>query len=518
MDSSDIKFYLKRFWVRFPLFFLLALVPAVAGIATAMLLPPMYKSSATVLVEGAQIPNDLAASTVQIAAQEQVQVVEKRLMTRDNLLEIAQKYDLYGDDPNLSPSDVVNNIRESTSFDQISLSASRTGEGTIAFTIGFTAAVPKISSDVTSEYVERILKLNQQIRQDAAQDTLAFFNQESERLIRELSGLEAEIVRFKLDNEDSLPDSLDFRREQLAALQEQLATITREEIELSQLRFQLEQAKSDPEIAKSLAPQDTPLQRELDDLRRLYTQQRAIYSETHPIVTSLRSRIEALEEMISEIPDDSAEQRMAAQTPIELRLSQTTERLDLIREQKANLEERIGELDGTIKETPRVEMALNILERKYGNLKLQFDRNSQALAEAEQGEKLELRQKGQRFSVIEQAVVPTAPVSPNRPLIAAGGVAAGLGLGGAVVLLLELLNRTIHRPVDVTRKLGIELMAALPYIDAEGEVVRRRTGRAAVVLAILAAIPAAIYLIDRFVMPLGDLAAVLASKLPSLGF
>ena len=46
-----------------------------------------------------------------------------------------------------------------------------------------------------------------------------------------------------------------------------------------------------------------------------------------------------------------------------------------------------------------------------------------------------------------------------------GGVGAGLGF----ILLLEMLNRSIRRPVDLTGQLGIQPFATIPYIRTPGE-------------------------------------------------
>ena len=50
---------------------------------------------------------------------------------------------------------------------------------------------------------------------------------------------------------------------------------------------------------------------------------------------------------------------------------------------------------------------------------------------------LESLAKAQRISVIEQAIAPTDPESPNRLLIAIGGIVGGLAAGLGLVVLLE---------------------------------------------------------------------------------
>ena len=60
-----------------------------------MILPPVYTSSASMLVEPQQIPGDLAQTTVPVDPFEQAQIIEQRLMTRANLLALAERIGIY---------------------------------------------------------------------------------------------------------------------------------------------------------------------------------------------------------------------------------------------------------------------------------------------------------------------------------------------------------------------------------------------------------------------------------------
>ena len=97
MDNLDLKFYWSVFLRRLPYFLvMLALLTAIA-VTVALILPPVYRSSASMLVEPQQIPGDLAQSTVPVNPFEQVQIIEQRLMTRANLLALADRIGLYAD-------------------------------------------------------------------------------------------------------------------------------------------------------------------------------------------------------------------------------------------------------------------------------------------------------------------------------------------------------------------------------------------------------------------------------------
>ena len=73
----DIKFYLSVFWRRFPYFLILLTVGTAIGVAVAWILPPVYVAQARLVVESEQIPDNLARTTVQTDASEQLQIIQQ---------------------------------------------------------------------------------------------------------------------------------------------------------------------------------------------------------------------------------------------------------------------------------------------------------------------------------------------------------------------------------------------------------------------------------------------------------
>jgi hypothetical protein len=124
-------------------------------------------------------------------------------------------------------------------------------------------------------------------------------------------------------------------------------------------------------------------------------------------------------------------------------------------------------------------ITLQGLERDYENIRVQYDSAVARLAQASTGERIELTSRGQRITLIEAANVPSEPARPNRRLIAAAGAAAGIGLAVGLFILLEILNRTVRRPVEISRALGIEPLATIPYISTRAERFKRIGLRAA---------------------------------------
>jgi succinoglycan biosynthesis transport protein ExoP len=147
-------------------------------------------------------------------------------------------------------------------------------------------------------------------------------------------------------------------------------------------------------------------------------------------------------------------------------------------------------------------MALSAYQRRYANLQARYDTAVQKLAEAETGQRLEVNRQAERFEVIEQAQVPTAPVAPNRLLIAGGGAVLSLGLGLGIALLLELVNPAIRTSADLQRRLQLHPVVAVPYIHTRGERRRRAIKWMIRIALVLGGLAALLWAVDQYVMPL----------------
>src|SRR5262245_24271635 len=64
------------------------------GAVTAVAWPPIYRSTATILIEQQEIPQDLVRSTITSFADQRIQLITQRVMTTANLLEIIREHGL----------------------------------------------------------------------------------------------------------------------------------------------------------------------------------------------------------------------------------------------------------------------------------------------------------------------------------------------------------------------------------------------------------------------------------------
>ena len=506
----DFRFYSSLFFRRLHWFLLIAVLGSGIGIALAKFLPTVYVASAKLVVESEQIPGNLAASTVEVQASEQLQIIQQRILTRDTLVEMANRLQIYAPRPGetvrrLDADELVKDMRKRISIVSTGGAVARGPVQATLVDVSFEAPTAALAAAVANDVVTLILKTDVEMRTGSARDTLQFFQQELARLDKEVSDRAAAVLKFKEANQDALPDSLEFRRTQQAAAQERLLQQQRSEAELRDRRdrlVRLHDATGGADDSGSGA-QQSPDQKQLSALRDQLAQLLSVLSPENPKIKLLQTQITALEGVIAQRSAAGAVDATGRElSAYEVQLADIDGQLAYMADQQAQIVAQMQALQATIEATPGNAIALDTLQRDYDNIRTQYDQAVANKARAETGDTIETMAKGQRISVIEQAIAPQEPARPNRVLIAVGGVAGGITLGGALVVLIELLNRGIRRPDELTAKLGITPFATLPYLETQAEIRRRRRRRIAIFLAVVLGIAALLWAVNSYYMPL----------------
>jgi len=512
----DLGYYWQLLRRRLPLIIILTTIGAGLGLGVALTLPPTYESRAVLIVESEQIPDELAASTVRTGEMEALQIIRQRILSREVLLELANRLGIFGENTEMSADQRVSNLRE-----RITIAPSggtrRGQQNATIVTVGFKASGARLAANTANEIVTLILQENVEMRTAVARQTLDFFEQEVARLEEDLDVVSGQILDFQENNLEALPDSLDFRRTRQATLQERLIRLEREQTALQDRRAQLVtlfETTGRTELGNGRAASrvvQRPEEVLLNELRAEYARLAAVLSDSNPRMVLLRSQITAAEEAVANLPepasndpdaegDDGA--RSVEMSLFDLQLADIDAQISYIERQKEAVNVELVQLSETIEATPGNAVTLAALERDYANLQAQYNQAVANRARAETGSIIESLSRGQRITVIEQAVPPDNPSSPNRPMIAIAGTMGGLSLGLGIFLLLELLNRSVRRPEDLKTALGIDAFGSVPNMTTEWERARRRIATLTFSAALLIGITGGLWYIDNSIRPL----------------
>ena len=506
--NLDFSFYFAVFLRRLHYFVIIFALVTAASVAAAYLLPAVYQTRAVLLVESSQIPG---VNTIQSQALEKLQTIENRLMTRANLLEIAQKLRAFKDLNKMTPDEIVAAMRDNT---RINKSDGR-GQATI-MTITYNGESGPVVAGVVNEYVTLILSEDVKLRTTGAENTLDFFDQQVEALSAELDQMSAKILDFQNKNADALPSTLNFRLGQQTQLSNQLAAA---EANIAQLTDQKESMialfNSTGQVSATQANM-TPEAKQLEQMRTQLNSLLAVLSPTNPKIALLKAQIAQMEAVVaaqSAADPAAGAQANPAKAVLDSQVAALDTRIAQAELQRKTLTEQLAVLNDTIERTPANQVALNALNRDYNNIQQQYNNAVARQAAAATTEKVETLSKGERITVVDAATVPNAPISPKRMLIAGGGTAAGIGLGLAFIVLLELLNRSVRRPSDLIKSFGITPIATIPYLRTPSEVLTRRAVFAALLLLAVVGIPGLIYAVHVYYLPLDIIVARVAAKL-----
>ena len=116
------------------------------------------------------------------------------------------------------------------------------------------------------------------------------------------------------------------------------------------------------------------------------------------------------------------------------------------------------------------EQQLTQLTRDYENTKTNYEELLNKRMEARLSEKLEKRQKGEKFQILEPANFPEKPFLSNRPKLMAIGFTGGLGVGIGLALFLEALFPAFYSLLQLQQQTpGVPITFGIPYINIKGE-------------------------------------------------
>jgi polysaccharide chain length determinant protein (PEP-CTERM system associated) len=501
--NLDLSFYWKLLLRRMPVMMLFILACSGLGVITAMKLPDTWSSSAKLLVERPQITQ---VETIETDAVEQLDVIQQKLTTRANLIDIANRFDVFENIRAMEPDEVVERMRSAT---DIRRSAGR-NEATL-MTISFEGRSGQIVSNVVNEYVTLALAESVENRVSRAENTLEFFEQEAQRLGAELDRQSARIAVFKSENSDALPEDQSYRLGRQTLLQERLARLERD-LTANQAKrreiIEIYNATGRIGPGGGSVARRSPEQEQLRAAQAELENALSVYSDSHPLVIRQRALVARLEATVAAQTDAAApaegadEDRSPGEALLDATLAEIDNQIEFIQSDIDSTTAELRNLQGAISQSSANGIELAKLERDYENIQTRYNSAVNNLNSARMSERIESTAQGQRITVIENANVPQIPSGPDRTKIAALGVLAGLGLAGGYFMLLELLNRTVRRPAELIGRFNVTPITVIPYLETRRRRILRRSGLVAAMLAVVIGVPWGLWYIDNNYLPL----------------
>jgi polysaccharide biosynthesis transport protein len=434
---------------RYLLILIPALLCAAAGVAAAFLLPTVYRSSATMLVESPQLPDDVVGGLDMDIVDQRIAKIRQQVLSRPRLVELIQKHRLYAEKrPGKSLSEIIDQMRRATTIEAVSSELQKAANGrssTIAFSLSFDYAAPAQAQAVAQDMTEQILLIDATKNAEQATSTVQFMTEQASALQTQIADVESSIEAVKAQNGMALSSGASpIFSTSGGTYDAQIIALQRDNAQLSAQR----------EARKSSAERDPIVSGAEAELAAV----QARYSENHPDVAIARRRLAEARRLaasnVAKLPPDTIDQQIASNNA----------QIAALQTAKAQETSRMMATQSAQARAPLVMEEIAQQQQKLDGLNKQYQEISTRLLAAQASAKAENEQKGERLSVIDPPVAPEEPNSPNRPLVMAGGLVFGLGFGFFLVLLAELFYRPIRDMADIRAVTGAMPMVAVPSI------------------------------------------------------
>ncbi len=434
--------------------YLLVLIPTIlflaAGIAAAFVLPTVYRSTATLLVESPQLPDDVIGSGSVDIIDQRIAKYRQQVLSRPKLIELIQKHRLYVEErSDKSLSDVIDQMRKATKIEAVAAELQRSGgnrSSTIAFALNFDYKTASQAQAVAQDMTEQLLLLDATKSSAQAEGTVRFLTEQATALQAQISEAQNRIESIKAQNGLALSNpgmmalggangGFDV---QIIALQRDNALLR------AQREARQSAAERDPVVFAAEAE---------------LAAAQARYADDHPDIAIAKRRLREAQRL--------AASNQAKQPPdtIEQQIEANNAQIAALQSMRARELARLSSAQTAMAQAPLVEQQIAQEQQALDLLVQQYDGVSSRLMQAQGTAKAESEQKGERLSVIDPPVVPEEPNSPNRPLLILGGLAAGLGAGLLLALAAELFFRPIRDLADLRTVAGAPPLATIPTIE-----------------------------------------------------
>lgn len=564
--AQDLREKIGVYWRKRGTLFLVAGAALFGAILLALLLPPFYRSSATILIEQQEIPQELVRSVITSFADERIQTISQRVMTSQNLMALIERYNLYPDLRRRQPREVVlQEMRDDIGMHMISADVidprnGRPTQATIAFSVSYESRSPDLALKIANELTSLYLNENLTSRIRLAAQTASFFKEEVARQAAKVADLDKRLAAFKEQHQKELPDlallnietmqrtEMDLRDAenhvsaldaQRVLLQAQLAQISPNtqvytdsgqrvfgpEDRLKTLRSQLaiDEARYAPDhpdvinekreiagLEKQVYADDATADRlrQLSEAKAQLAADLVKYSVDYPDVVRLQHLVKNLETAVAR--DSSSGTRQAsvlhADNPAYIQVKGQIDAVDVDRAsaiaKRDALRAKVDDYENRIARSPDVQRRYEEIARNLQSAQLQYQQILAKQTEAKISENLETEQKGEKFTLIEPPQPPEKPVSPNRPLILILGLVLSIALGAGAAYVHEALDGSVRGPGDIRRLLQVPALASIPVIVTAEDRARRKRMRKLSWGGGLAALIVSLAVVHVFVRPL----------------
>jgi len=509
MEPGDfLDIFRRRKWV---ILFSVLLIH-IGSVVYCVMSPDLYQSTMKFLVIPPAVSEGKVQTTVDIGTMDRLKMLEEDILSGSRLTGVINELGIFKEESMKFSSDaLVKRIRKRVEIDT---------KGKNKFTLKFQHENPEVAMRVTSRLGSFFVEENIRSRESTAQETSKFLVDEVQVTRKRLEAQEEKLKKYKLQFGGELPQQEQANLMRLQRLQDQIKNNSDAMARLADRKVFLEAQVSNIERNLQGLENQDPLEttesvgqasprnllaelamrrKKLDELSRKYTPLYPSVVQARWELEQLEGKIAAMRQAAKKAKEDSAKGTAKPSTSLSTpdldptngdtvemrRLRGQIASIDLevvaLKRENANATHTIDQIQRKVERLPQREQELISLSRDYDNIKKSYEELLKKQLDSQVSQKLEEKQKGEQFQILEPASLPSRPFKPDRPMVLGMALLASLVVGVGGAFGLEMQDPTLRGAREFKNFFDMPILACLPVIQDDR--LRRRIAkrRAAVV-------------------------------------
>ncbi|MGO9864393.1 MAG: GumC family protein [Terriglobales bacterium] len=497
--------YLAMLRRRLKVILIPALIAPIAGFLVSHAFSPQYTSQATILVESQKVPDSYVPPVITADFTQRVQSLSQQVVSPSRLRPVIKSLGLVppdGEDKLMA--DIAANMQLQPVITSMSAGGATVGppgskkpkpsanqEPVPGFTVNYTDSKADRAQKICNAMTSLIVDENLRSRSEVAKSTTDFLGRQLDDAKRALDEQDAKLADFKKQHMGQLPTDVDNNMKMLMSLDSQLDNTTQ-----TLSRAQQDKAYTESMLAQQVAAWKSSLsstnpqtlEQNLTQLQGQLLQLQARYTDDYPDVIKTKADIAEVEKKLKEVnaaaakSTDSGDQASASEPPeirqLRLQIHQYQNVIDQSTADQKRLQSQIVIYQARTNMSPAIEEQYKLLTRDNDNAQAFYKDLMAKKSSAGLGSNMEIDQEGEQMNIMAPAGLPESPSFPNRPLFAAAGMGAGLGLGFLIAILLEFTDKSIRTEKDAAAATDLPLLISVPWLggddDGTNPIPRRR--------------------------------------------
>ncbi|MCE5312458.1 MAG: hypothetical protein LLF86_04830 [Nitrospiraceae bacterium] len=468
----DIKQYLmilkKRRYLALAIFLVV-----LSGFAwSGYFMPSKYEASSTVFVQRSSMIDPLIKGVgIAGSLDDTLRTLRDRLMSRSILERVVKKLDLdvYAKTPEKYEA-LIDGMRQNL---VITIKSARGKEVADLFRISYTNPDPRKARDAVNTLISEYIEENMGFRRSDAYSAFEFIQTQLNEYKTKLEESDKTIRQFREKNPRMIPQNEAALSTRVESFQ---SAKIEGEIRLRELQKRKEnlrkQLSGEKELTVAVVTKEGSPQSRLSYLNNQLVILTARYTERHPEIIKIRGEIEELKKQVDNPKNKESESgasETSALNPIyqQLRedLAKTDAEIDSLKARIQELAKQQASAQGALSSMPREQEEWGRLMRDRNVNQKIYDDLLQKLESARISKNLETNEKGETFKIVDPAILPTMPVSPDKVRLILMGLLFGIVLAVGAAIGLESLNPSFRDEESITETLNMPVLGSIRHIE-----------------------------------------------------